>query len=185
MKKLSLIILIVAAHIAYAMEENEQVPTISIGSSEALYIGNCTERTTLEAAYGDKFPFNTIFLGVNFKNVVLPQTWSEKFFGAYGYKNSLPEFIPYQFVKDGAEDNWARIELYGTSYSILCKQKGSKSYGLSHFESIVDTAHNNFIRKPKYLKNSEQSLVDAKIIRLVNGLCLHDQNCAPEARKKI
>ena len=181
--KLYFLILTFIAQAAFAM--GETTPSISIVSNEALYMGNCPEKAELETIYGDKFPLNTIFFWVDFKNIVLPKTFTQMLFGSYGYANKLPTCIPYQFIKDSTENSFLRLELYGITYPLLCKQKGAESYSTSNFETAVATTFHNFIRKPDYVVESKKSLIDAKIIRVVNGLCLHDKNCAPEARKKV
>jgi len=186
-KKLFLIATVLTFNMCRAMNETQITtqPLIYFPGTQVVYIGDCETRTHLETIFNEKFPFNTVFFNVDFKNIELPQTWKEivlSWVGLQNRYNTLPQFVPYECIKDRREEDSLSLKLFDKEYTFLCRQKASKGYRESTFEDMVTDGYQNFLNNANCLHEGKQSLFDAEVLEKRDSLTQHGKNCTPDAK---
>lgn len=173
-----LLILIIFYNTINTMQEPSPSICFNNNWAAASYIGICEARLELERIYCKKFPFNTIFFKIDFKN-------TEQVGLKYG-KSALPDYIPYNIIKNNRENSIIILKLHGAYYSFICKQKDiTCNYSNSTFHELLNIGYKNFLAAPHVLEDSQESLIKNKVIIIDKGSIYaikHGENCAPEIK---
>lgn len=129
----------------------QQQTTIFFKSNQVLYIGESSVRERLEEIYGTKFSMNTVFFPIGFTNAP---------------KHELPQFIPYEMIKECGEDSTLTLELFKNKVAVICKQKDNPEYASHYsFHGALDFLAQEFCNRPNWLSGSEESLRKAGVIK--------------------
>lgn len=147
MKMLSIVVFTLSIPAAiFAMEK----PSIYISSRQILYIGTSPARNRLEKIYGTKFSLDTVFVNIGFQN--MPQ-------------RELPQFIPFDFIKDCEEGSQLTLQVNGEAIAMRCAQKNSPVAPQDTFHKAKEDLCTKFRNRPDWADEGKESLVAAGVIK--------------------
>ena len=149
MKIILILTISLIANTIFAMQQT----TIYIKSNQVMYIGAGEVRDRLEKIYGTKFPLDSVFFPIGFKNA--PQ-------------GELPQFIAHTAIADCRENSSIDLELQGKKLTVICQQKNAEYAPDSAFHHARDFFKQQFLQHPNWLLSGEESLIKAGIIKPKN-----------------
>lgn len=155
---------------SHQLEKQTTEPLLCFIGSEVLYLGEETWAKRNEKFYGQKFPLNTVFFDIEFKNLARSM--------------KRPRYIPYELIKDKGEESSFELKLNEKKHTVICKKKTFADSSNRTLEDLIKTSYKDFLISPNFLLNDESSLTNAKVIvrespEIANWF--HGPNATPEA----